>query len=224
MERSNLEHITPEDAIEWYLEHRHDEVRAATLRARRSALGIFGEWTDETGRDNLNDFGGRDPVAFKTWRKNETDINTVSLNGTLAVLQRFLRFCETIEAAEEDLAEKVPLSNVPSDEEVKTVVSDDETVEAIRTNYWKFEYASRRHAQFELVSEVGIRLGAVRAIDLEDLIPEEEVIHLQHRPEGSDVYGTPLKNGADGERIINLPPGVTDLLVDYMEFNRVEVT
>ena len=223
MERSNLEPITPEDAIEWYLEHRHDEVRAATRRAHRSALGIFGDWTDETGRDNLNNFGGRDLVAFKTWRKNETDINTVSLNGTLAVLQRFLRFCETIEAVEEDLAEKVPLPNVQPDEEVKTEVPDDETVEAIRTNYWKFEYASRRHAQFELVAEVGIRLGAIRAIDLDDLTTDEEVIHLQHRPEGSDVYGTPLKNGADGERIINLPPGVTDLLVDYMEFNRVEV-
>jgi len=224
MERSNLEPITPEDAIEWYLEHRHDEVRAATRRAHRSALSIFGDWASETDRANLNDLRGRDLVAFKTWRKNETDINTVSLNGTLAVIQRFLRFCETIEAVEEDLAEKVPLPNVPPDEEVRTDVPENEAVEAIKKYYRRFEYASRRHAEFELIAEVGIRLGAVRAIDLEDFVADEAVIYLRHRPESTDEYGTPLKNGTDGERIINISPALVDCLEAYVGHNRHDVT
>lgn len=224
MSGDDLDPISPEDAIDWYLEHRRDEVRAATRRAHRSALGIFQDWTDETGRDNLNDFGGRDLVAFKTWRKAETDIKTVSLNGTLAVIQRFLRFCETIEAVEADLAEKVPLPNVPADEEVRTDVPETEAVEALREYYRRFEYASRRHTEFELIAEVGIRLGAIRAIDLEDFVADEAVIYLRHRPESTAVYGTPLKNGTDGERIINISPGLVDCLAAYVGHNRHDVS
>ncbi|MFC6613681.1 tyrosine-type recombinase/integrase [Halopenitus salinus] len=219
-----LEPITPEDAIDWYLDHRRDELRKATRYTHRSALNIFHDWTEEADLADLNDLGGRDLVAFKTWRKSETDIKTVSLNGTLAVIQRFLRFCETIDAVEEDLADRVPLPNVPPNEEVRTDVPEDKAVEAIRSFYHRFEYASRRHAQFELVAEVGIRLGALRAIDLHDIETTEAVIHLQHRPESSDVYGTPLKNGADGERIINIPPELVDLLEAYIGHNRNDGT
>ncbi|ALG83083.1 integrase family protein (plasmid) [Halanaeroarchaeum sulfurireducens] len=215
-----LEPISPKEAIDWYLEHRHDELREATRRTHRSGLNIFRTWAEEEGLDNLNDLSGRNLVAFKTWRKSETDLNTVRLNGTLGVVQRFLRFCETIDAIDEGLAEKVPLPNVPPGEEVKTEVPEDEQVKAIRDYYDRFEYGSRRHAEFELIAEVGIRLGAVRAIDIEDVDLERLVIHLQHRPENPDVYGTPMKNGFDGERIINISPGLTQLLDDYISHNR----
>jgi integrase len=135
-----------------------------------------------------------------------------------------MRFCETIEAVDEDVAEKVPLPNVPPDEEVRTDVPENEAVEAIRTYYRRFEYASRRHAEFELVAEVGIRLGAVRAVDLADFVADEAVIYLRHRPESTEVYGTPLKNGTDGERIINISPGLVDCLDAYVGHNRHDVT
>jgi integrase len=224
MSDENLEPIEPQAAVDWYLQYRHDELREATRRAHRSSLGIFVDWAEEEEIGNLNELSGRDLVAFKTWRKAETEIKTVSLNGTLAVLQRFLRFCETIEAVEEDLPEKVPLPNVPPDEEVRTDVPEDEAVAAIRNYYRRFEYASRRHVQFELVVEVGIRLGALRAIDLGDFVADEGVIYLRHRPESSDVYGTPLKNGTDGERIINISPHVVEMLEAYVRQHRHDVT
>ena len=224
MSGEDLEPISPEDAVDWYLEHRHDELREATRRTHRYSLGIFLDWTEERGISNLNNLDGRDLMAFKTWRKSETEINTVSLNGTLGVLQRFLRFCETIEAVEDGLADRVPLPNVPPSEEVKEDVPEDESVKAIRDYYRRFEYASRQHTEFELVAEVGIRLGAVRGIDLGDIDDEKQVIHLEHRPEEPGVYGTPLKNGADGERIINVSPEFTELIGDYIEHNRFEVT
>ncbi|MEF8894340.1 tyrosine-type recombinase/integrase [Halodesulfurarchaeum sp.] len=224
MTETDLEPISPEEAVDWYLEHRHDELREATRRTHRSSLGIFLDWTDEREMSNLNNLAGRDLMAFKTWRKSQTDINSVTLNGTLAVVQRFLRFCETIEAVEKDLADRVPLPNVPPNEEVKTVVPEEEAVKAIRGYYDRFEYASRHHTEFELIVEVGIRLGAVRGIDLEDMDPKRDVIHLRHRPEGTAVYGTPLKNGADGERIINISPGLRDLISNYIEHTRINVT
>jgi integrase len=159
-------------------------------------------------------------MEYKTWRKAETGIATVSLNGNLAILQRFLRFCVKIDAVEEDLVERVPLPNVPPEEEVNYEVPSDEEVESIRSYYRQFEYASRRHVAFELIAEVGIRLGAVRGIDPCDFDAEGRTIHLQHRPESTDAYGTPLKNGPDGERIINLSDQLRDFMIDYVDHHR----
>lgn len=128
----------------------------------------------------------------------------MSLNGTLAILRRFLLFCTTIDAVPPNLVDRVPMPNVPEEDEVCTVVPSDEEVEGIREYYGKYEYASRHQVMFELITEVGLRMGAVRAIDLQDYDAEDERIHLHHRPEAVEEYGTPLKNGGDDERIINI--------------------
>jgi len=224
MAQDDLEPLAPRDALDWYLEHRRDGLRTATRRKHRSALGTFVDWTDEEEIENMNDVGGRQLMQFKTWRKSEAALVTISLNGNLAILQRFLRFCENIDAVAEDVAERVPLPNVPPEEEVNYEVPTDEEVGAIRSYYRRFEYASRRHVEFELIAEVGIRLGAVRAIDLGDFDADEKVIHLRHRPEGTDDYGTPLKNGPDGERIVNISDRLRNFVVDYADHNRADVT
>jgi integrase len=141
----------------------------ATRRKHESALGTFVDWTDKAGIGDLTELAGRQLMAYKTWLKTESDFATVSLNGNLAILQRFLRFCERIEAVEEDLADRTPLPNVPpEEEEVNYHVPSDDEVEGVRSYFRRFEYASRRHVEFELIAEVGIRLGAVRGFDLED--------------------------------------------------------
>jgi len=224
MTQDDLEPLAPQDALDWYLEHRRDDLRTATRRKHRSALGTFVDWTDEAGIDDMNDIGGRQLMEFKTWRKTETDLVTVSLNGNLAILQRFLRFCENIDAVAEGVSDQVPLPNVPPEEEVNYEVPTDEEVEDIRSYFRRFEYASRRHVEFELIAEVGVRLGAVRAIDVGDFNPEAKVIRLRHRPEGTDDYGTPLKNGPDGERLINLSDQLRNFVVDYIEHNRADIT
>ena len=73
------------------------------------------------------------------------------------------------------------------------------------------------------MAEVGIRLGALRGIDLGDIDPDKSVIHLRDRPGEGGAYGTPLKNGADGERIINVSPDLVKLLEAYIGHNRFEV-
>lgn len=117
-----LKPIPPREALDWYLEHRMDDLRTATRRKHTSALNTFVEWTDETDIDNMNDVSGRTLMEFKTWRKNNSDLQTISLNGTLAILSVFLQFCEDIDAVQRDLYERVPLPNVPSDEEVNESV------------------------------------------------------------------------------------------------------
>lgn len=110
----------------------------------------------------------------------------------------------------------------PATRRSQTSPTDDE-VEGIRSYYGQFEYASRRHVQFELIAEVGLCLGAVRAIDLEDYEPDNRIIHLRHRPEGLDDYGTPFKNGIDGERIVNLSAKLIETNLEYIDHNRIGV-
>lgn len=221
---SSLEPISPEDAVDWYLDHRRRELRVATRRKHRSALGTFVDWTNCNDIDNLNEVSGRQLLAFKTWLKTESELATVSLNGNLAILKRFLHFCEAIEAVQEGMADRTPLPNVPPAEEVSHEVPTTDEVQSIRAYFRCFEYASRRQVEFELIAEVGIRLGAVRAIDLDDFDQNQLVIHLRHRPETVSEYGTPLKNGSDGERIVNISDQLSEFVIDYIEHNRVDVT
>lgn len=215
--------LTTRDAVDWYLYDRRAELRPETLRSIRSGLEIFLDWTDEANVETMNELTGRHLLEFKTWRKTTGDLALVSLNGNLAILRRFLRFCEQIDAVEEDFSKKVPLPNVPPEAEVRKEVPDSEEVEMIRSYISTFDYASRQHIEFELVAEIGLRLGAVRAIDLDDFDADELAIHLRHRPGSPEKPGTPLKNGTGGERIINLPSEFRDVIDAYVTHNRHDV-
>lgn len=224
MTARNLEPLSPSAALEWYLEDRRAELRTATWRKHASALGVFVDWTDEVSIDNLNELGGRKLLAFKTWRKTQSELCRVSLNGNLAILRTFLQFCESIEAVPDDIHERVPLPNVPPDEEVDAFVPSDETVEAIRSYLRDFEYASRQHVEFDLIAEVGLRMGAVRGIDVDDLDLDAMVVQLRHRPESTGEYGTPLKNGSDGERLVNISTELAETITAYIEYHRPAIT
>jgi integrase len=115
------------------------------------------------------------------------------------------------------------MPNIPPSEEVNEFVPSTEEVESVQSYYRRFEYASRAHVEFEIITEIGLRMGAVRAIDLSDLDRENLAIHLRHRPESRDEYGTPLKNGLDGERIVNISESLQRFIDDYIEHNRNDV-
>lgn len=220
----DLEPIEPAEAIDWYLDHRREDTRTATRRKHKSALGIFEKWTEEVELTDMNDVGGRELMRFKSWRQETGDLETVSLNGALGVLGPFLKFCEKIDAVEPDLAEKIPFPNVDPEDEISGVVPPDEAVAAIREYQGTYHYASRTHVEIELVAEIGLRMGATWAIDLEDLDLDASQVHLHHRPEAPDVYGTPLKNGTASERIVNLSADLTTIIGDYITGQREDVT
>lgn len=222
-ERVSLESIPPEDAVEWYLTDREDELSMESRRSIRSGLDVFLERTTEAGIEDMNAIGGRELQRYKTWRKKTHGITSVSLNGTLAVLRRFLVFAVRIDAVGENAPEKVPMPNVPEELEVSYEKPSDELVERVQEYYERYEYASRSHVEFKVLIETGIRLGALRAIDLEDYRADDNVIELHHRPESWDVHGTPLKNKSDGARVINVPPTLCDTISAYINDRRDDV-
>lgn len=222
-----LEPMTPQKAKDLYLDDRQDDASFETLQTITPVVDLFVKWCEQAGVMNMNDVRGRELTEFKNWCKETSDNNIVSLNGILGNVRRFLVFCVKIEAVASDTPGKTPIPNVPDDEDVNEEKPSDEQVEGALEYLQTYEPASRAHIEFRLIKDVGCRVGAIRAIDIKDIVFEEEAIRLKHRPEKDrpDVKGTPLKNKSDGERHINIPTDLMDLIRDYIDSpNRHDVT
>jgi len=215
-----LKPITPKEARDSYLTEREEDASYDTLDTISDSTALFVEWAEDAGIENLNTVGGRELQEFKDWCKEESDNNTVSLNGILSNVRRFLVYCVRIEAVASDVPEKTPVPNVPDDEDVCYEKPSDEEVEQTLAHLRQYEHASRRHVEYEIVQEFGCRMGAARAIDFdEDVDIDEQVIHLRYRPEKShpDERGTPLKNQKDGERNLNISDHLAELIQDHLD-------
>jgi len=216
MREHTLEPITPQKTKEMYLEER-ENARYATRRTIKDVLEIFVEWAEEDEIEDMNDVRGRQLRRFKNWCQNTSDNNTVSLNGIMSVVRRFLVFCVKIEAVYPGVPDKTPIPNVPDDEDVSDEKPSDELVEAVLEYLETHEPTSRRHVEYRAIKELGNRVGAIRAIDVRDVDTDEQVIRLRHRPEREfpDERGTPLKNGKDGERNQNISKEFAELIDKY---------
>jgi len=84
----------------------------------------------------------------------------------------------------------------------------------------KYNYASHEHVIMRLLWRLGCRAGGLRAIDLRDYSSTEQYVEIKHRPE----TGTPLKNGAKGERHVALGDRTCMVLDDYIDSTRPDVT
>lgn len=217
---TNLEPIAPEKALELYLEDKKRECRRSTVDSHRSRLGFFVDWCEEREIDNLNELTARSLHEYRLWRRE--DLNVVSEKTQMDTLRVFLQWCETIDAVPSGLGQKVRSPTIPDEkaasETVLHVSRGVEIVEHLR----RFEYASIEHVVWLLLTETGVRMGAVRALDVEDYRPDADQPHLNvvHRPE----TGTAIKNGRKGERRIGVSPEVCAVVDDFLKHQRPDVT
>ena len=98
MSRDNLEPIEPADAKEMYLKQREKEVSNSTIQAHHYRLKHFVRWcTDVENIENLNALSGRDLQRYKMWRRDDGDLNNVTLVTQLSTIRVFIRWCEQID-------------------------------------------------------------------------------------------------------------------------------
>mgnify|MGYP000302969786 CR=1 FL=1 len=213
---TELEDAEPVETEKLYLDHREGDASYDALLKIKKGLKHFRKWVNENDIENLNNLTGRDLLAFKNWRKSQ-DIKYITLNGTLAVLRRYLKFGAQIEAVPEDLPGKVPDTPISDEDEVRKDPPSEEEVNGVEEYLKKYRYASRQHTTFKIIREYGNRQGAVRGLDEGDYYPQEMALSFRHRPADSPKNrGTPLKNGSDSERSLNVPSDLNDLLIDYI--------
>jgi site-specific recombinase XerD len=221
---SNLEPITPAAAIELYIDDRSNELAAETIRSHRSRLSHFIEWTGEEGIEDMNDVTGRRLHEYRVWRRDRGEANTVTMKSAMDTLRVFIRWCESIDAVPADTAEKVLSPSLSPGDNERDEMLDPEVGDSILEYLDRYKYASREHVVMLLIWRGLLRRGGIRAIDLEDLSiePDEDDprIRIRHRPDTD----TPLKNQNDGERTIGIKPATAQVLRDYRDEHRHDVT
>jgi integrase len=216
-----LTDTTPKEALNLYLRERSTEVTESTLQAHEYRLNHFVRWCNGEGEiQNMNTITGRNLHHYKLWRKEDGDLNQVSLKSQMDTLRVFIRFCETIDAVETDLHSKIISPILSEGVGQRDVKLDTEEAEALLDYLERFEYASFAHALILLLWRTGMRVGSIRSLDRPDFHPDEEYLSVNHRPDTD----TPLKNKSNGERLVALTPSVCTVIEDYVEANRHDVT
>jgi site-specific recombinase XerD len=214
MSDSTLEPTGPEEAVRLYLRDRRTDLAEETIESYRYKLTRFIEWCKQEDVDNLNELSGRSLLEFKQSRSE--DLNPVSLKGQLDTLRAFIRFCESIDAVETDLHNKVLSPTLNQGDRERDVLVDPETATDVLQHLSRFD-SSLHHTLLTLLWRCGARSGTIRAFDVEDYDRENQWLRAVYRP------GTPLKNKRKGERLISLSSDVCRIVSDYIDHRREEV-
>lgn len=211
----------PSEALELYLEEMEiEQASQHTIYSHKSRLGHFIRWCQgEGGIDELNDLTGRDLQKFKAWRRNDGDLNRVTVKTQSDTLRVFIRFCEGIDAVTPDLSTVVRSPDLEDGENQRSEMLEEDRSEEILEYLQKYEYGSKEHTMLLLMWHSSARVGAIHALDIEDYDSDNRYLQFVHRPESE----TPLKNKNRGERTVTLSSDMCGVLDDYICDKREDV-
>lgn len=214
--------ITATKAAQHFLNHRKEEVRDKTLSSQSTPVNHFAEWCEQNNRQ-LAALNGFDLQEFYDHMKNNEGYAITTLKTYMAAVKQFLIYLERLDAAPDGINEKVHLPSLDKNQRRRDTEIEPERVK--ETIQWleQFKYASRDHAIMLILWRCGIRRGSLYSLDLQDFTELKDVGHvleLKHRPKTN----TPLKNGSDGERPININESAARAIQDYIDHNRIDAT
>lgn len=217
---TELEPITPDEAIQMYLRDKQSEFADATLYSHKSRLGHFLRWCHSNNVDDLNELTGRQLHRYRLWRRDDGDLSKVSEKTQMDTIRVFIRWCESIDAVPPDMATKVTSPSLAAGDNVRDELVDVDQAEAILEYLNRYEYGSERHVTFLLMWRAALRRGSVVALDVTDYNSKDASLEVRHRPETD----TGLKNKKEGERFIALTSTTTDVLDGWVNQRRPDVT
>jgi len=209
----------PVSVVEYFLGIHVDEWSQATYDDYSYDLTRFLEYCDYAGIDGLSELSSTDLTGFKQWRKRDENVGLAALHGQLANIRVFIRGCENMEIVDDGLADDIEMPDLDDSDIVSYTRLDSDVADRILEYHGEHDYVTREFAEFAVMWGVLIRLGGIQSLDLDDYNREEAYIELEHRPEED----TPLKNGASevegkgGERQVNLPDWICDILNTYID-------
>ncbi|TKX47821.1 site-specific integrase [Halorubrum sp. SD690R] len=209
---SELDPIEPQEAVDLYLRHRADELADSSQDAHRLRLKHFVRWCDNEGIANLNTLTGRRLHEYRLWRREDGDLNRVSVRTQMSTLRAFVQLCEQFDFVETGLSDAVDVPTIEKGENARSVHIEYEQAQRIQERLEKYEYATLRHVIFLILWRTGIRTGTARGLDVDDVDLDDRHLRVRHRPKSE----TPLKNKSRAERLISISQGTADVLNDWI--------
>ncbi len=215
--RDHLVPMSPEEGLQRFLEQRKAKVAKSTYQNNRTTLEQFVAWLHDQEIENLNELTGRRLADYVHHRRQK--VKPISLQKELSAVRVALGYWADIDAVEPGLRERVHAPEVVDGAEARDVKVDSDTADEILSYLERYRRATREHVVLSLWWHTGLRLGATRALDLEDLRPDDEALAVKHRPETD----TPLKNKKSGERWVWIGERLFELVEEYIEIHRDDV-
>lgn len=223
----SLNSMTPEEAVDKYFDTR--ELKDNTQYTHESSLrNFFLRWCDDVADiDDMNALSGNDLASYRIWRRDEASKRVEKLSPKSEETQQkitrtFIKHCESWEVVRSGLHEHVIVPSLDKNDEVRDEILDSETAKEVLEWLQKYEYGDVQHVVWLLLSSCGARTGGIHSLDLEDYVSNDDGSYLKfrHRPE----TGTTLKNDYEGERNVDIPRSVSDVLDDYIADHRESST
>lgn len=209
-----------EDAIETYLTDRGDELSEQTRNSHRYRLQHLPRFCDEEGIKTIEELTPMAFTRYKRWRKRDGDLNRTSLHTQLSTLRVFVQWCENMSMLPNDTHEAIRPPSLNDGEGRRTTRLDSDVANHILEYLSRYRRAQRGHVVMRLMWRCALRIGAVNALDVDDYYPGEKQLAVVHRPD----QGTPLKKASNGERRVSLNDKTCEVLDDYIEMHRHNVT
>lgn len=219
----NLDPVTPEAAMDYYLDARRYDFADDTFATQRYRIKSFVRWlTDEEYGDgeiqNMNEVDLRTVHAYRVFKREEnfpddSPCNGVTMQGQVSTLRKFFEYIADIDAVPSEFHERIRLPTIDDGEDVDERVMEAERAKAILDHLHRWEYATAPHIAFLLFWRTSSRLGGLRALDVGDVDVDDRALQFRHRPE----EGTPLKNQSSGERDVSLKPHIVGIIEDYLD-------
>lgn len=219
----DLDPITPEAALDYYLDARRYDIADDTYSTHEYRLDSFVRWlVDEDRGDgevtNMNDLDLPMVHAYRVFKREENwpdsePCNAVSMQGQVSTLRKFFEHLADINAVPSDFHERIRLPKLQPGENVDEAVLDAEAANATLDHLHRWEYATPQHVAMLVIWRTTCRTGGLRSLDIDDFDEDDRALCFRHRPE----QDTPLKNGPSSERDVSLKPYVADIIADYIE-------
>lgn len=214
--------ITPETAVEEFIESKSYESSDSTIQNLTYRLKQFRLWCDQNNIRDLRELSSRDAEKFKVARAN-AGLSPVTMRCQIRTFKQFLRWAGNVGYCKPDLHERIIVPTPKREDRSREELISYRRGQRILSYLRKYEFASRRHLIFGILWHTGMRMGSLRSLDIGDVSHDDGgamYLEIQHRPDTD----TPLKLQKQGERHVTIAdPELAEAIEGWLEHQRPDV-
>jgi len=204
-----------------FIEHKRKTQKQSTARAYKYPTKSFLQYAKERGVTVPGDITRG---LVNGWiEQRQQEVKPVTVHNNAKHIRVFIKWLAQHDYTDWGIHLKITIPDVPDRGDVNEQIIAADQAEAILEYLGTYHYATTYHALFKTLWHTGCRISGALALDVEDFQVNpygNNSLRFQNRPETD----TPLKNKSKSEREVNISDNLTNILQDYIDTHRYDVT